>query len=58
LFKEGKIAIQDPSATLAVRLANPQQDWEVADICSAPGGKAFFNGGNDEKYRHVLLPLI
>ncbi|HOV92428.1 MAG TPA: 16S rRNA (cytosine(967)-C(5))-methyltransferase RsmB [Candidatus Kapabacteria bacterium] len=41
LFKEGKIAIQDPSATLAVRLANPQQDWEVADICSAPGGKAF-----------------
>lgn len=41
LFEEGKITIQDPSASLAVRLANPQKDWEVADICAAPGGKSF-----------------
>ncbi|MCE5304704.1 16S rRNA (cytosine(967)-C(5))-methyltransferase RsmB [bacterium] len=40
-FQEGKIAIQDPSATLAVMLAHPQEGWDVVDLCSAPGGKSF-----------------
>ncbi len=42
MFQEGKIAIQDPSASLVVHLANPQLNWRVADICAAPGGKSFY----------------
>lgn len=41
-FLDGHIAIQDPSATLAVTLANPQKNWAVADVCAAPGGKSFY----------------
>jgi 16S rRNA (cytosine967-C5)-methyltransferase len=41
LFRSGKIAIQDPSASLAARLANPQAGDLVIDLCAAPGGKSF-----------------
>jgi 16S rRNA (cytosine967-C5)-methyltransferase len=42
LFRSGKIAIQDPSASLAAKLANPQPGDLVIDLCAAPGGKSFF----------------
>jgi len=42
LFRSGKIAIQDPTASLAVQLANPKPGQRVADICAAPGGKTFY----------------
>lgn len=40
LFTEGLVTIQDASASLAVRLANPQPGMTVYDLCAAPGGKA------------------
>lgn len=41
-FLNGEIAIQDPSASLAVHLANPKPGMRVADVCAAPGGKSFY----------------
>ena len=41
-FANGEIAIQDPSASLAVHLAKPEPGMRVADICAAPGGKSFY----------------
>lgn len=41
-FHNGEIAIQDPSASLAVHLASPKPGMRVADICAAPGGKSFY----------------
>ena len=41
LFSEGKVSIQDPSATLAARLAQPKSGDLVYDLCAAPGGKTF-----------------
>lgn len=41
LFTEGKVSIQDPSATLAARLAQPKSGNTVYDLCAAPGGKTF-----------------
>jgi 16S rRNA (cytosine967-C5)-methyltransferase len=41
-FKKGMITVQDTSASMAVKLANPQPGWKVIDLCSAPGGKTFF----------------
>ncbi len=41
LFKNGKITIQDPSATLAATLAEAQPGWNVVDLCAAPGGKSY-----------------
>lgn len=41
IFKQGKITIQDPSASIAVALANPKPGNSVIDICAAPGGKSF-----------------
>ena len=39
-FKNGKIYIQDPAASLAVSIA-PETEFEsILDLCSAPGGKA------------------
>ena len=42
IFKEGWITIQDTSASLAALLSNVQPGNIVADVCAAPGGKAFF----------------
>lgn len=42
IFKEGKITIQDPSASLAVELANPKPGMKVLDLCAAPGGKSIY----------------
>lgn len=41
-FKNGSVTVQDPSASLAVRLASPKPGNNVLDLCSAPGGKAFY----------------
>lgn len=41
LFSEGKVSIQDTSATLAARLAQPKSGDTVYDLCAAPGGKTF-----------------
>jgi 16S rRNA (cytosine967-C5)-methyltransferase len=66
IFKEGKITVQDTSASLAASLANPKEGASVIDLCSAPGGKAFFlaelmkDTGSIlalDKYR-TKLPLI
>lgn len=42
LFKNGKITIQDPSASLIPRLCNPQENDFILDLCSAPGGKTVY----------------
>lgn len=42
LFTDGHVTVQDASASLAVRLANPQPGMLVYDLCAAPGGKAVF----------------
>jgi 16S rRNA (cytosine967-C5)-methyltransferase len=41
IFKDGKITIQDTSATLATKLASPAEGMTVLDVCAAPGGKSF-----------------
>ncbi len=42
LFKTGEITIQDTSASLAVRLANPSRGNSILDVAAAPGGKSFY----------------
>lgn len=42
LFTDGHVTVQDASASLAVRLANPKPGMLVYDLCAAPGGKAVF----------------
>ncbi|TKJ41771.1 16S rRNA (cytosine(967)-C(5))-methyltransferase [candidate division LCP-89 bacterium B3_LCP] len=39
LVKAGYFTVQDPSASLSVRLLNPKKDWKILDMCAAPGGK-------------------
>ena len=34
--------VQDPSAAMVVRLANPQKGQRIYDLCAAPGGKSTF----------------
>lgn len=41
-FREGKITVQDTSATLATKLAAPLPGQTVLDLCAAPGGKSFY----------------
>ncbi len=38
-FSDGLFTIQDPSAAQAVRLLNPQPEWNILDLCAAPGTK-------------------
>jgi 16S rRNA (cytosine967-C5)-methyltransferase len=38
-FSEGLLTVQDPSASRAVRLLQPQRDWTILDMCAAPGTK-------------------
>lgn len=40
LFKSGKITVQDTSASLVCKLANPSKGAQVLDTCAAPGGKS------------------
>ena len=42
LFKDGKTTAQDVSASLATTLLAPQKNTLIFDLCSAPGGKAFY----------------
>lgn len=42
LFTEGMVNIQDASASLVVRLADPKPGMLVYDLCAAPGGKAVY----------------
>lgn len=39
LFNNGKVAIQDTSASLVSILANPSPGMRILDACAAPGGK-------------------
>ncbi len=39
LLREGKGYIQDPSASLAIRVLDPHPGEEILDACAAPGGK-------------------
>ncbi|MFP4527744.1 MAG: 16S rRNA (cytosine(967)-C(5))-methyltransferase RsmB [Candidatus Kapaibacterium sp.] len=41
LFRQGKITIQDTSATMACELAAPAEGSTIYDLCAAPGGKSF-----------------
>ena len=41
-FRDGWFAVQDPSAAMVVKLANPQAGQRIYDVCAAPGGKATF----------------
>lgn len=41
-WTEGYVTVQDASASLAVRLADPQPGQIVYDLCAAPGGKSIF----------------
>ena len=38
-FKEGLFTVQDITASLPVRLLNPQHQWKILDLCAAPGTK-------------------
>lgn len=38
-FNEGLFVVQDMTASLPVRLLNPQSGWKILDMCAAPGGK-------------------
>jgi len=38
-FAEGWFTVQDITASLAVRLLNPQPGWTILDLCAAPGVK-------------------
>jgi len=42
IFKDGKVTIQDTSASLAAKLAAPKEGMTVLDLCAAPGGKSFY----------------
>lgn len=42
LFKNGRITIQDPSASLIPLLCAPKENHLVVDLCSAPGGKTVY----------------
>ncbi len=42
IFETGKVTVQDTSASLACRLAAPQQEQYVIDLCAAPGGKSIY----------------
>jgi 16S rRNA (cytosine967-C5)-methyltransferase len=41
MFREGKVSIQDTSASLATKLANAKPGDKILDMCAAPGGKSF-----------------
>ena len=42
LFKEGLFTVQDASAGLTAVVLNPQENDNVLDACSAPGGKTTY----------------
>lgn len=39
-YRGGLFQVQDAGATLVGQLVRPEQGWVIADLCSAPGGKA------------------
>lgn len=39
-FRNGKIQVQDVSSMLVAQVANPQSEFQVLDLCAAPGGKS------------------
>jgi 16S rRNA (cytosine967-C5)-methyltransferase len=38
-FSDGLFTVQDITASLPVRLLNPQPEWTILDLCAAPGTK-------------------
>ena len=41
-FKDGAFYIQDPAASLAAYILEPQKSNRIIDMCAAPGGKSLF----------------
>lgn len=41
-FNEGSFYIQDPAASLAAYLLEPNEEDFIIDLCAAPGGKSLF----------------
>ncbi len=41
-FQDGWFVVQDPSAAMVVKLANPQAGQLIYDVCAAPGGKTTY----------------
>jgi 16S rRNA (cytosine967-C5)-methyltransferase len=39
IVASGEFQVQDPSASLAVRLLDPRPNQDIVDLCAAPGGK-------------------
>lgn len=39
LVRSGYFSVQDPSASLSVRLLAPHKEMRILDLCAAPGGK-------------------
>lgn len=40
-FQKGQVYVQDPAAKLSILAADPRENTQVLDCCSAPGGKSF-----------------
>lgn len=38
-YRQGHFSVQSLSAMLVGRIADPKENWDVLDTCSAPGGK-------------------
>ena len=38
-FNEGLFVVQDVTASVPVKLLKPQSDWQILDLCAAPGIK-------------------
>jgi len=38
-FTRGEFSVQDLSASISVKMLNPQPDWTILDLCAAPGTK-------------------
>ena len=41
-FKKGAYYIQDPAASIAAYILNPEKNQTVIDMCAAPGGKSLY----------------
>ncbi|MHC4637462.1 MAG: 16S rRNA (cytosine(967)-C(5))-methyltransferase RsmB [Planctomycetota bacterium] len=38
-YEQGLFSVQDMTASLPVKLLDPQPNWKILDLCAAPGGK-------------------
>ena len=54
LLDDGRVAVQDESAGLVVRLLDPQPGETILDMCAAPGGKTIAAALQMQGEGHVL----